>query len=141
MNTMRTETLEIAFEEHGPADGWPVILSHGFPYDVRAYDEVTPILASSGARLIVPYLRGFGPTRFLSGSTMRSGQQAALGRDLFGLIDGLGLETRSSPVSTGVGWPRASRAPSGRSASPASCRSRATTSSTSAGSATRFRRA
>ena len=49
MKTMRTETLEIAFEEHGPADGWPVILSHGFPYDVRAYDEVAPMLASSGA--------------------------------------------------------------------------------------------
>jgi hypothetical protein len=76
---MRTETLEIAFEEHGPADGWPVVLSHGFPYDVRAYDEVTPILASNGVHVIVPYLRGFGPTRFLSGSTMRSGQQAAPG--------------------------------------------------------------
>jgi pimeloyl-ACP methyl ester carboxylesterase len=84
MKTMRTETLEIGFEEHGPVDGWPVILSHGFPYDVRAYDEVAPMLASSGAHVIVPYLRGFGPTRFLSGSTMRSGQQAALGRDSSG---------------------------------------------------------
>ena len=84
MKTMRTDILEIAFEEHGPADGWPMILSHGFPYDVRAYDEVAPMLASSGAHVIVPYLGGFGPTGFLSGSTMRSGQQAALGRDLIG---------------------------------------------------------
>ena len=59
MKRMRTDTLEIAFEEHGPADGWPVILSHRFPYDVRAYDEVAPILASSGAHVIVPYLRGW----------------------------------------------------------------------------------
>jgi len=101
MKTMRTETLEIAFEEHGPADGWPVILSHGFPYDVRAYDEVAPMLASSGAHVIVPYLRGFGPTRFLSGSTMRSGQQAALGRDLIGLLDGLSIETA---IVAGFDW-------------------------------------
>ena len=66
MKTVRTDTLEIAFEERGPADGWPVILSHGFPYDVRAYDKVAPALVSSGAHVIVPYLRGFGPTRFLS---------------------------------------------------------------------------
>ncbi len=99
MKTVRTDTLEIAFEEHGPADGWPVILSHGFPYDVRAYDEVAPILASSGAHVIVPYLRGFGPTRFLSSSTKRSGQQAALGRDLIGLLDGLGIKTAM------FGWP------------------------------------
>ena len=57
MTTIRTETLEIAFEGHGPADGWPVILSHGFPYDVRAYDEVAPMLASRGAHVIVPCLR------------------------------------------------------------------------------------
>ena len=72
MKTMRMDILEIAFVEHGPAGGWPVILSHGFPYDVRAYDEVAPILASSGAHVIVPYLRGFGPTRFLSGSAQPS---------------------------------------------------------------------
>src|ERR1019366_9748558 len=101
MKTMRTDTLEIAFEEHGPADGWPVILSHGFPYDVRAYDEVAPILASSGAHVIVPYLRGFGPTRFLSGSTMRNGPQAALGRDLIGLLDGLRIERA---IVAGFDW-------------------------------------
>src|SRR5450432_1047433 len=101
MKAVRTDTLEIAFEEHGPADGWPVILSHGFPYDVRAYDEVAPILASSGAHVIVPYLRGFGPTRFLSGSTMRSGQQAALGRDLIGLLDGLKIATA---IVAGFDW-------------------------------------
>src|SRR4051812_40523052 len=101
MKTVRTAVLKIAFEEHGPADGWPVILSHGFPYDVRAYDEVAPILASSGAHVIVPYLRGFGPTRFLSDSTMRSGQQAALGRDLIGLLDGLRIETA---IVAGYDW-------------------------------------
>ena len=56
MRTIRTETLEIAFEEHGPADGWPVILSHGFPYDVRAYDEVAPMLASSVVRATAGHL-------------------------------------------------------------------------------------
>src|SRR5215467_8305940 len=76
---VRTKTLEIAYEESGPAGGTPVLLMHGFPYDVRAYDEVAPRLAAAGLRAIVPYLRGYGPTRFLSAETMRSGQQAAIG--------------------------------------------------------------
>ena len=58
---VETDTLRIAYVEHGPADGWPVILSHGFPYDVHAFDEVAPILARAGARVIAPYTRGFGP--------------------------------------------------------------------------------
>ncbi|MBT5047975.1 MAG: alpha/beta hydrolase [Rhodospirillaceae bacterium] len=83
--------LEIAFHEYGSADGWPCILSHGFPYDVHAYSEAAPILAQAGARVIVPYLRGYGPTRFLSSETMRSGEQAALGADLLALMDSLDI--------------------------------------------------
>ena len=87
----RTPTLEIAYEESGPATGVPVLLLHGFPYDPRCYDEVVPPLVAAGYRAIVPYLRGYGATRFLSASTPRSGQQAALGQDLLDLMDALGL--------------------------------------------------
>ena len=92
LRTIRTKVLEIAFLDEGAAAGWPIILAHGFPYDVHAYDDVVPRLAQAGARVIVPYLRGFGPTRFLSKSTMRSGQQAALGQDLIDLFDALGIQ-------------------------------------------------
>ncbi|MEJ2378708.1 MAG: alpha/beta hydrolase [Pseudolabrys sp.] len=88
---IRTDTLEIAYEESGPADGTPVLLMHGWPYDVRDYDQVAPLLAEGDCRVIVPYLRGFGPTRFLSADTPRSGQQAALGSDLKALMDALGI--------------------------------------------------
>src|SRR5882724_4345405 len=90
--TIRTAELEIAYEESGPADGAPVLLMHGFPDDVRTWDGVVPGLAAQGCRVIVPYLRGYGPTRFLRPETPRSGQQAALGDDLLGLMDALGLE-------------------------------------------------
>lgn len=83
--------LEVAYEQSGPNDGEPVILCHGFPYDVRAYDEVAAILADAGCNVIVPYLRGFGPTRFLSERTLRSGQQAVLGHDLLALMDALDI--------------------------------------------------
>ena len=89
---IRTSTLDIAYEERGPADGTPVLLMHGWPYDIRCYDEVVPRLTAAGCRTIVPYLRGFGPTRFLSGDTPRSGQQAALGNDLKEFMDALGIE-------------------------------------------------
>ena len=92
MKTVCTPTLEIAYEESGPAGGPPVVLMHGFPDDVRAYDGVAPPLAAAGWRVVVPYLRGYGPTRFLDPQTPRSGQQAALGRDLLDLLDALGLE-------------------------------------------------
>jgi pimeloyl-ACP methyl ester carboxylesterase len=84
--------LSVAYLEYGPAAGWPCILGHGFPYDVHAYAEAAPILAEAGARVIVPYLRGYGPTRFLSAETPRSGEQAALGADLMALMDALGVE-------------------------------------------------
>ena len=89
---VRTQILEIAYEESGPADGTPVLLMHGFPYDVCAYDDVVPLLVADGCRVIVPYLRGYGPTRFLSADTPRSGQQAALGKDLLDLLDALRIE-------------------------------------------------
>ena len=92
MKTIRTPTLEVAYEEGGPSGGPPVVLLHGFPDDVRAYDGVAPPLAAAGWRVIVPYLRGYGPTRFLDPRTPRSGQQGALGRDLLDFLDALGVE-------------------------------------------------
>jgi len=92
MKSVRTDVLEIAYEEHGSASGPPVILLHGFPYDVRAYDEVAPPLAADGCRVLVPWLRGYGATRFLSADTPRSGEQAALGDDLRQFMDALGIQ-------------------------------------------------
>jgi pimeloyl-ACP methyl ester carboxylesterase len=91
LERIRTSSLEIACEISGPADGVPVVLLHGWPYDPRAYDEMLPPLTAAGCRAIVPYLRGFGATRFLFSETLRSGQQAALGRDLIELMDALSL--------------------------------------------------
>ena len=83
--------LNVGYAEAGPADGKPVILLHGWPYDPRCYDDVVPLLAPAGCRVIVPYLRGFGATRFHSDATPRSGQQAALGNDLRELMDALAI--------------------------------------------------
>ncbi|MBO1073226.1 alpha/beta fold hydrolase [Roseomonas marmotae] len=93
--------LNVVFEEHGSPDGWPVLLMHGFPYDAHAYDAVAPILAAAGARVIVPWLRGYGPTRFLSPATPRSGEQAALGKDLLDLLDALRIR---SAMLAGYDW-------------------------------------
>jgi pimeloyl-ACP methyl ester carboxylesterase len=87
-----TGTLRIAYEAHGPQAGAPVILLHGFPYSPRAFDEVAPPLAAAGHRVIIPYLRGYGPTGFLSADTPRSGQQAALAQDLLDLLDALNID-------------------------------------------------
>lgn len=84
--------LSVTYEETGDAAGWPVLLFHGFPYDVRSYAEVAPLLAEKGARVIVPYVRGYGPTRFRKAETPRSGQQAALGADVLDLMDALHIE-------------------------------------------------
>jgi len=92
VRTVRTATLEIAYEEQGDPRGAPVVLLHGFPDDVRAYDEVAPPLVAAGHRVIVPYLRGYGPTRFLDADTPRNGQQAAIGQDLLDLMDALALD-------------------------------------------------
>ena len=75
---------------------------HGWPYDIHAYEEVTPRLAADGYRVIVPYLRGYGTTRLLSDGAVRNGQQAALALDAVALMDALGSRLRSSPASTGA---------------------------------------
>ncbi|WP_129794407.1 alpha/beta fold hydrolase [Sphingosinicella sp. CPCC 101087] len=92
--------LDIAIEESGTPDGTPVILLHGFPYDPRAFDALTPILHEARLRVIVPYLRGFGPTRFRGQGIMRSGQQGALGNDLHDLIRALDVR----PILAGFDW-------------------------------------
>jgi pimeloyl-ACP methyl ester carboxylesterase len=101
LRRVRTSVLDIAYEESGPADGIAVLLMHGFPYDPRTYDEAVPPLVEAGCRVIVPYLRGYGATRFLVSDTLRSGQQAALGNDLKELIDALAVERA---VLAGYDW-------------------------------------
>src|SRR5438132_4833192 len=101
LKRVRTRTLEIAYEESGPRKGPPVLLLHGWPYDPRTYDAVVPRLAGAGCRVIVPALRGFGRTRFLSRKTPRSGQQAALGQDLKDLMDALRIKRA---VLAGYDW-------------------------------------
>jgi pimeloyl-ACP methyl ester carboxylesterase len=96
-----TEVLDIAYFESGPPDGPPVVLLHGFPYDALSYSQVARVAAGAGARVIVPYLRGYGPTRFRSADTPRSGQQAALGHDLLQLLDALDIERA---VVAGYDW-------------------------------------
>jgi pimeloyl-ACP methyl ester carboxylesterase len=93
--------LDVAYEEAGPPGGTPIVLLHGFPYDVHAFEEVTPLLIAHGCRTIVPYLRGYGATRFRSAETPRSGQQAVLGHDLLALLDALSLRTA---VLGGYDW-------------------------------------
>ena len=97
----RTSVLDIVYEDSGPESGAPVFLMHGWPYGPRVYDAVVPRLIDAGCRAIVPYLRGFGPTRFLSAETPRSGQQAALGGDLRQLMDALGIR---QAVLAGYDW-------------------------------------
>jgi pimeloyl-ACP methyl ester carboxylesterase len=84
--------LSIGYDDHGPAEAMAVVLLHGFPYDAHAYDDVATALAREGLRVIVPYLRGYGPTSFLSPDTIRSGQQASLGHDLVALLDALRID-------------------------------------------------
>ena len=93
--------LNVAYLDSGNASGPPVVLLHGFPYDVQAYVEVAPRLAAAGARVIVPWLRGFGPTSFLDAATPRSGQQAALAHDLLALLDALHIERA---IVAGYDW-------------------------------------
>jgi pimeloyl-ACP methyl ester carboxylesterase len=88
---VRTETLEIGYEAHGDERGAPVILLHGFPDDARAWDDVASPLAAGGRRVLVPYLRGYGPTRFLDAGEPRMAQQAAIGQDLLDFMDALGV--------------------------------------------------
>ena len=101
LKRIQAGVLDVAYFETGPADGPPVLLMHGFPYDIHAYAEVAPLLTAKGCRVIVPYLRGYGPTRFLSDATPRSGEQAALGADLLALMDALAIPCA---VLAGYDW-------------------------------------
>lgn len=98
---VKAGVLSTAYYEAGPPDGPVVILLHGFPYDIHSFTDVIPRLVQAGRRVIVPYLRGFGPTRFLSDTTPRSGQQAALGADVIALMDALDIPTA---VLAGFDW-------------------------------------
>ncbi|WP_395335806.1 alpha/beta hydrolase [Novosphingobium sp. BL-8H] len=93
--------LNIGYLEYGPASGTPVLLFHGWPYDIHAFAEVAPLLAAKGHRVIVPHLRGHGTTRFRADATMRNGQQAALAADGIALMDALGIRTA---VVAGFDW-------------------------------------
>src|ERR1700693_2211215 len=93
--------LNVGYAEAGPANGPPVILLHGWPYDIYSFVDVTPLLASAGYRVIVPYLRGYGPTRFLSSETFRNGQPSALALDIVALLDALKIE---KPIIAGFDW-------------------------------------
>lgn len=100
-HSIRAGVLEVAYFEAGPAHGPPVVLMHGFPYDIHAYAEVAPMLADQGCRVIVPYMRGYGGTRFLDAATPRSGEQAAFGADLLALLDALSIQRA---VLAGYDW-------------------------------------
>jgi len=93
--------LNVGYAEAGPADGRPVLLLHGWPYDIHSYVDVTPLLAAKGYRVIVPFLRGYGTTRFLSGDTARNGQQSALAVDAIALMDALHID---KAVIGGFDW-------------------------------------
>jgi pimeloyl-ACP methyl ester carboxylesterase len=93
--------LDVAYYEAGPVNGPAVMLLHGFPYDIHSYVDVAPMLASRGCRVIVPYLRGYGSTRFREQATPRSGEQAAVGADLIALMDALGIKRA---VFAGYDW-------------------------------------
>ena len=101
LHHVRAGVLDIAYHDSGPAGGPPVVLMHGFPYDVHAYAEVAPRLAAQGCRVVVPYMRGYGPTRFVDDATPRSGEQAAFGADLLALLDALAI---SRAVLAGYDW-------------------------------------
>jgi pimeloyl-ACP methyl ester carboxylesterase len=93
--------LNVGYAEAGPADGPPVILLHGWPYDIYAFVDVAPVLASAGYRVIIPYLRGYGTTRFLSSDTPRNGQQSVVAADIIALMDALKIE---KAVIAGFDW-------------------------------------
>ena len=87
MRTVRTAELEIGYAELGPATGQPVVLLHGWPYDIHSFEEVAPLLAGAGYRVLMPYLRGYGSTRFLSRETFRNAQQTAVALDIIAMMD------------------------------------------------------
>ncbi|HET9577808.1 MAG TPA: alpha/beta hydrolase [Usitatibacter sp.] len=101
LRTVRTPLLDVAYESTGPENAPAVVMLHGYPYDARAFDGVVEAIASKGLRTLVPYLRGYGATRFLSAETMRSGEQAAVGQDLKDFLDALALD---HAILAGFDW-------------------------------------
>lgn len=101
LKQVKAGVLDIGYAEAGPADGPVVLLVHGWPYDIYSFVDVAPILAAAGYRVIVPYLRGYGTTRFLSDETPRNGQQSALAADMIALMDALGIE---KAIVAGCDW-------------------------------------
>ena len=101
MKQIEAGVLNVGYAEAGPTGGPPVILLHGWPYDIHSYSEVAPLLASKGYRVIVPYLRGYGTTRFLSDETFRNGQPSALAVDTIALMDALKVE---KAILAGFDW-------------------------------------
>src|SRR3954470_22053050 len=93
--------LTVGYAEAGPADGPPVLLLHGWPYDIYAFVDVAPLLAAAGYRVIIPYLRGYGTTRFLSDKTPRNGQPSAVAVDAIALMDALKID---KPILAGFDW-------------------------------------
>jgi pimeloyl-ACP methyl ester carboxylesterase len=104
--------LNVGYAEAGPSDGPAVLLLHGWPYDIHSFVDVVPLLAAAGYRVIVPYVRGFGTTRFLSGDTPRNGQQAALALDTIALMDALAID---KAILAGFDWGRGQPTSSRRS--------------------------
>jgi pimeloyl-ACP methyl ester carboxylesterase len=101
LKQVKAGVLNVGYAELGPSNGPAVILLHGWPYDIHSYVEVAPLLAAQGYRVIVPYLRGYGTTVFLSSGTVRNGQQAALAMDIIALMDALGIH---QAVIAGYDW-------------------------------------
>jgi len=93
--------LNVGYIDAGPEDGTPVLLLHGWPYDIHSYVDVAPLLTAQGYRVIIPYLRGYGTTHFLSEETFRNGEQVVLALDVIALMDALEIE---SPILAGFDW-------------------------------------
>lgn len=101
LRQIKAGVLDVGYVELGPADGRPVLLIHGWPYDIHTYADAAPILAAAGLRVIVPYLRGYGSTRFLSAETPRNGQQSVFAADMIALLDALGIK---QAIVAGCDW-------------------------------------
>lgn len=101
LKQIQAGVLNVGYAEAGPADGPPVVLLHGWPYDIYSYVDVAPLLASAGYRVLVPYVRGCGTTRFLSGATMRNGQQSVVAVDVIAFMDALKIQ---KAIVAGYDW-------------------------------------
>lgn len=101
IKTIKTDLLEVGYREYGPDNARVVVLLHGFPYGIEAYEQVAPALSASGFRVLVPFLRGYGSTNFRRSDTMRSGEQSAIASDVVAFMDQLGIE---NAILAGYDW-------------------------------------